>query len=126
MTAQQSQGYAPGWDLDLKYGQDGERTVAHLLGIPEGRVEVKRDRHTDSLNLFIETHKYTQGWVPSGLRTSLADQWAFVFGATTTFVPIHVLRAAVCVLNLKEIVVDSGVPTKGVLLPRVLLQQVPA
>lgn len=125
MVITHAQGYAPGWDLDLQLGTAGENYAAAILGLQAGRVEVKTDRHLDSSNLFVETHtKRGDSWQPSGIKTTEADAWAFVFGATVTFVPTNILRAAVALFDLPAVVVEKDVPTRGVLLPRTLLQRV--
>lgn len=121
-----SRGYEPRFDIDLEFGKTGETTVADMLGM-SGTIEVKTDRHTDSLNLFIETHKWNSGgWAQSGLMTSQANYWVYNVGATSTVIPTGVLRLAVSTLDLKKVIVEYDIPTLGVLLPRVLLQQVKA
>lgn len=120
-----SSGYAPGWDLDVAFGEEGETRVAHLLGLEASQVEVKRDRHTTSPNLFVETATFQGGmWKPSGIRTTTAKAWAFIFGDTYLFVPVSVLRLACAAFALQEVQVNHDTPTRGVLLPRLALQQV--
>lgn len=68
------------FDLDLKFGKEGEDTVANILSIET--VEVKRDkRWKDTGNLYIETecwYNASQSWQPSGLSVSKATHYAFV------------------------------------------------
>jgi len=68
------------FDLDLKFGVEGENTVANLLSIET--VEVKRDaRWKETGNLYIETecwYNSSQSWEPSGLSVSKATHYAFV------------------------------------------------
>ena len=68
------------WDLDLRYGQDGEESVRRLLTIDT--VEVKRDRRwKETGNLYIETSCYyvnDGAFKPSGVSVSKATHFAFV------------------------------------------------
>ena len=67
------------FDLDLRYGQVAERSVANLLMIET--VEVKRDRRwVDTGNIYIETACLSQvgEWYYSGINASKATHWAFV------------------------------------------------
>jgi hypothetical protein len=68
------------FDIDLKFGQQGEATVANILSIET--VEVKRDkRWKETGNLYIETecwYNASQSWKPSGLSVSKATHYAFV------------------------------------------------
>ena len=121
-------GYDPRWDIDLGFGTDGETRVADLLGLTGATVEVKHDRHLDSANLFLETHRQDAYgyWTPSGLSTSEADYWAYRVGETTLIVATAHLRLALSILkdDVRTVDVNYGIPTRGVLMPRVLLQQV--
>jgi len=76
------------WDLDLRYGQDGEESVRRLLTIDT--VEVKRDRRwKETGNLYIETSCYyvNEGeFKPSGLSVSKAIHFAFVIEDLTILV----------------------------------------
>lgn len=113
------------FDLDLKFGQDGENLVKELL--TDGHtVEVKRDRKwKDTGNLYIETECYftgKQAWASSGLSTTEAKYWAFVIENAVLMVPTDALRYAV-----KEFgsYIECKIPpnySKGVLLtvPQIL------
>jgi hypothetical protein len=76
------------WDIDLRYGQDGEDSVRRLLTIET--VEVKRDRRwKETGNIYIETSCYyvnERGFKPSGLSVSQATHWAFVLEDLTVIV----------------------------------------
>ena len=76
------------WDLDLKYGQDGEESVRRLLTIDT--VEVKRDRRwKETGNLYIETSCYyvnDGAFKPSGVSVSKATHFAFVIEDLTILV----------------------------------------
>jgi hypothetical protein len=76
------------WDLDLRYGQDGEESVRRLLTIDT--VEVKRDRRwKETGNLYIETSCYyvnNGAFKPSGVSVSKATHFAFVIEDLTILV----------------------------------------
>ncbi len=82
------------FDLDLKFGKEGENTVANLLSIET--VEVKRDaRWKETGNLYIETecwYNASQSWEPSGLSVSKATHYAFVLEGMVVIVPTEDLK----------------------------------
>ena len=78
------------FDLDLRFGQEGESYIKSLLNIET--VEVKRDkRWKNTGNLYIEVWCWSdnnQEWYPSGLQTSKATHWAFVLEEMAVIVPV--------------------------------------
>lgn len=110
------EGHEPRWDIDLAYGEDGEATVADLLGASAARVEVKRKRRRD-FKFYVETAQSplaNDAYQPSGINTSEADYWAFVIADTGIIVcvPRERLRAvAVSAPQVEER--DGDNPTKG-------------
>jgi hypothetical protein len=82
------------WDLDFRFGQEGEQYVAHLVET----VEVKTDRRwKETGNLYIEIYCWspnTQSWYPSGLSSSKASHWAFNLEGAVIIVPVLVLKDA--------------------------------
>jgi hypothetical protein len=91
------------FDLDLKFGVEGENAVANLLSIDT--VEVKRDaRWKETGNLYIETecwYNSSQSWEPSGLSVSKATHYAFVLEGMVVILPTD---------QLKVITYSSGRP----------------
>jgi hypothetical protein len=83
------------FDLDLKFGKEGEDTVANILSIDT--VEVKRDkRWKETGNLYIETdcwYNASQSWKPSGLSVSKATHYAFVLENMVVIVTTPDLKA---------------------------------
>lgn len=77
------------FDIDLRFGKEGEDTVANLLSIET--VEVKRDkRWKETGNLYIETdcwYNASQSWKPSGLSVSKATHYAFVLEGMVVIIP---------------------------------------
>jgi hypothetical protein len=80
------------WDLDFRFGQEGEQYVANLIQT----VEVKTDRRwKETGNLYIEIYCWspnTEGWYPSGLLATKASHWAFNLEGTVLIVPTVVLK----------------------------------
>jgi hypothetical protein len=91
------------FDIDLKYGKQGEETVANILSIET--VEVKRDkRWKETGNLFIETdcwYNSSQSWEKSGLSVSKATHYAFV---------LENMVVVTTTEDLKAVVAKSGRP----------------
>jgi hypothetical protein len=85
------------FDIDLKFGQQGEATVANILSIET--VEVKRDkRWKETGNLYIETdcwYNASQSWKPSGLSVSKATHYAFVLENMVVITTTEDLKAVV-------------------------------
>jgi hypothetical protein len=78
------------FDIDLRYGQEGESYVKQLLNIET--IEVKRDkRWKNTGNLYIEVWCWSDNnkeWYPSGLQVTKATHWAFVLEETVIIVPV--------------------------------------
>jgi len=85
------------FDIDLKFGKEGENTVANILSIET--VEVKRDkRWKETGNLYIETdcwYNASQSWEKSGLSVSKATHYAFVLENMVVVVTTPDLKAIV-------------------------------
>ena len=86
------------FDLDLSFGQAGEKLVEELL--TGGKtIEVKRDRkwHVTG-NLYIEVECWymrSESWEPSGLSVTKASYWAFVLERGVFMVPTGHVRHAI-------------------------------
>lgn len=88
------------WDLDFRFGQEGEVAANALLTAPIETVEVKRDRRWKFTgNIYIETECWNDDdprhWYPSGLSVSKATHWTFVLEDLVVTIPTHKLRLAV-------------------------------
>ena len=85
------------FDIDLRYGQEGESYVKELLNLET--IEVKRDkRWKDTGNLYIEIWCWSQNnqqWYPSGLQATKATHWSFVLEEMVITVPVDQLKRAV-------------------------------
>jgi hypothetical protein len=78
------------FDLDFRYGSQGEQLVNDLL--TGGKtVEVKRDRRwVETGNIYVEYecwYNNSQSWELSGLSVSKASYWAFVLEEAVMLVP---------------------------------------
>lgn len=86
------------WDIDLRFGQDGEKYVNNLLTNIE-TIEVKRDkRWIQTGNLFIETQCWSDKinkWYESVINASKATHWAFVVEELVVILPIEKLKQVV-------------------------------
>jgi hypothetical protein len=93
------------WDLDYRFGQQGEETVAKLIET----AEVKTDRRwKETGNLYIETqcwsHNYGQ-WYPSGITATKASHWAFNLDGLVIIIETNRVRLA-CAQYGREIKCD--------------------
>lgn len=105
------------WDLDLRFGQEGEVLVNNLLTAPIETVEVKRDRRwKDTGNLYIETECWSDVlgcWYASGITVSKASHWSFILEDSVVTVPTDRVRLAVATYGLKREMNRPEYSTKG-------------
>lgn len=87
----------PNWDIDLRDGQAGEKTVAGILSVET--VEVKTDRRWHQTgNIYIERSYFSRihgHYISSGIDTSRASHWAFVLQGMVIMIPTEDLRKIV-------------------------------
>lgn len=113
------------WDIDFRYGQQGEQMVKDLLSIET--VEVKRDRRwKETGNLFIETSCFyvNEGVTKrSGLLVTKATHWAFVLEDLTLIVSREDLFATLMQYGRKvECNIEPNVSTGYLITVAQLLQ----
>jgi len=122
-------GYEPRFDLDLRFGHEGERQVGELLRLPRARIEVKTERFQNT-RVFVETLHLPQranGYEPSGLLVSESAYWVFVKpGPLFVFVPPEVLKRRIHAMEQIGMPPIAGglrgdSPTKGYLVDLVKL-----
>jgi hypothetical protein len=113
-----------GFDLDLRYGHEGERRVLDLLGIEPCRFEVKRERKAEA-RVFVELLQdptNTGRFRRSGLSVTEAEYWTFVkvgdFGDLFVFVTPAALREQIRKMESRGMQPrpagrDGNNPTKG-------------
>jgi hypothetical protein len=87
------------FDIDFRYGWEGELVVNWLLSAPIETVEVKRDKKwCRTGNFFIEVECWSDNnkcWYPSGITTSKATHQAFVIHDSVLVFPTKRIRDTV-------------------------------
>jgi hypothetical protein len=105
------------WDLDLRFGQEGEVLVNNFLTSPIETVEVKRDRRwKETGNLYIETECWSDVlgcWYASGISTTKASHWSFILEDSVVIVPTERVRMAIAKHGLKREMNRPEYSTKG-------------
>ena len=105
------------WDIDLRFGQEGEVMVNYLLTAPIETVEVKRDRRwKETGNLYIETECWSdvlECWYASAFSVSKASHWSFVLEDSVLTVPTDRVRLAIAQYGLKREMNRPEYSTKG-------------
>lgn len=117
-------GYEPRFDIDAEYGRQGELFVTRIIdALKNNSVEVKRDGqvgYTGNLYVEYECDKGRRGqFQPSGISTTQADLWAFVFGDAPAclVVSTDLLRALIRSPGIKIAEErDGSCPTRGYVL----------
>lgn len=108
------------WDLDLRFGQEGEVAANALLTAPIETVEVKRDkRWKDTGYLYIETECWSdvpQHWYKSGLSVTKASHWSFVLEDILITIPTEKLKLAVGLYGLPKEMNRPEYSTRGYLI----------
>lgn len=115
------------FDLDLRFGQQGEVYVNHLLTSPIETVEVKRDRKwSQTGNFYIEVECWSennQSWYLSGINTTKATHQAFLLHDSVLIFPTHRIKETVRLHGAK---VECSIPpnfSRGFLItPEQILQ----
>ena len=105
------------WDLDLRFGQEGEVMVNSLLTAPIETVEVKRDRRwKETGNLYIETECWSDVlgcWYSSCLSTTKATHWSFILEDSVLTVPTDNIRKAIAIYGIRREMNRPEYSTKG-------------
>jgi hypothetical protein len=105
------------WDLDLRFGQEGEVIVNSLLTAPIETVEVKRDRRwKETGNLYIETECWSDVlacWYASGISTTKASHWSFILEDSVLTVPTERVSKAVAFYGVRREMNRPEYSTKG-------------
>lgn len=97
--------YVPEYDIpkqqfsqDLEYGQQGESLArSFLASMSSGAFEVKTDRYRNG-RMIVETEQLpaqdakTENWQLSGINTTKATWWVYVYTLNGAFVIIDVQR----------------------------------
>ena len=130
LMVERTEGYEPTHDIkqfdftkDLEFGHHGEELVQQFLSkLSEGSFEVKYDRFRNG-RIFVEYEQNPRntGWKPSGIATSKAKWWVYLF-SPNAFVIIETsrlrryIKANVDRLQTRTAAADSDNPAKGFLI----------
>jgi hypothetical protein len=99
------------WDLDLRFGQEGEVFVNKLLTSPIETIEVKRDRKWSRTgNFYIEVECWSnnnQSWYLSGINTTKATHQAFLLHDSVLIFPTERIKETVRLHGAK---VECSIP----------------
>ena len=105
------------WDLDLRFGQEGEVMVNSLLTAPIETVEVKRDRRwKETGKLYIETECWSDVlacWYASGISTTKASHWSFILENSVLTVLTDNIRKAITIYGVRREMNRPEYSTKG-------------
>ena len=91
------------FDLDLKFGEIFEKSLALILQDKKLEVKTERDQWVKSGNIAIELHNHNSN-KPSGLSVTKADYWATILVDDYRVKSIHILPVADLKERVKEIV----------------------
>lgn len=119
------------WDLDLRFGQEGEVFVNKLLTLPIETIEVKRDRKWSRTgNFYIEVECWShnnQSWYLSGINATKATHQAFLLHDSVLIFPTERIKETVRLHGAK---VECSIPpnfSRGFLItPEQILQMTAA
>ena len=106
------------WDIDLRFGLEGENEIRELLKLKG--LEVKKDRiwHRTG-NLFVEVMCWSQtlqDWENSGLNVTEASHWVFNLDGIAIFVEVDLLKQTVTKCGIRTLCKIEGNPSRGYLI----------
>lgn len=97
----QAEGYQPKWDIDLKFGEQGQLLVVDIVeAFAKGLTEVKHEAQwlkTGNLYVELQCRKASGLYEKSGLAATEATLWVFVLHGTATaiIIPVGLLKTVV-------------------------------
>jgi hypothetical protein len=94
------------FDIDLKFGQIYEKTLALILQDTTIEVKTERDTWKKTGNIAIELHNHHRN-LPSGLSVTKADYWATILVDNFKFYGVHILPVDYLKRRVKEIVLSG-------------------
>jgi hypothetical protein len=118
------------FDLDLKFGQDGEQWLK-MLGVSAAQMEVKRDSHTVRTgNLFFETQCSGKD---SGINVTTADWWCSIADVDRKPVAVFIFATELLRQNLSRLIalgrihkkhgIGDGGRVSGLLVPLTMTEE---
>ena len=91
------------FDIDLKFGQIYEKSLALILQDEKIEVKTERDKWKESGNIAVEIFNHNKK-EPSGLSITKADYWATILVHNFKIYGIHILPVDYFKRRVKEIV----------------------
>ena len=91
------------FDIDLKFGQIYEKTLALILKDEKLEVKTERDKWKDTGNIAIELFNHNKG-KPSGLSITKANFWVTILVHNFKLYSIHILPVDYLKQRVKDIV----------------------
>ena len=95
------------FDIDLKFGQIYEKTLALILQDKTIEVKTERDTWKKTGNIAIELHNHASN-KPSGLSVTKANFWATILVDNFNIKSIHILPVSDLKTRVKDIVRNGG------------------
>ena len=95
--------YTSNWDIDLKFGEDFEYSLANTLTLGKVEVKTERDKWKETGNIAIEL--MNQGTL-SGLTVTKAEWWAHILSFNNKIESVILIPVDKLKRRVKQLVED--------------------
>ncbi len=96
--------YTSNWDIDLKFGEDFEYSLANTLTLGKVEVKTERDKWKETGNIAIEL--MNQGTL-SGLTITKAEWWAHILSFNNKIESVILIPVDKLKRRVKQLVEDG-------------------
>ena len=96
--------YTSNWDIDLKFGEDFEYSLAKVLTLGKVEVKTERDKWKKTGNVAIEL--MNQGTL-SGLTVTKAEWWAHILSVNNNIESVILIPVDKLKRRVKQLVEDG-------------------
>ena len=96
--------YTSNWDIDLKFGEDFEYSLANTLTLGKVEVKTERDKWKETGNVAIEL--MNQGTL-SGLTVTKAEWWAHILSFNNNIESVILIPVDKLKRRVKQLVEDG-------------------
>ena len=96
--------YTSNWDIDLKFGEDFEYSLANTLSLGKVEVKTERDKWKETGNIAIEL--MNQGTL-SGLTITKAEWWAHILSFNNKIESVILIPVDKLKRRVKQLVEDG-------------------
>jgi hypothetical protein len=96
--------YTSNWDIDLKFGEDFEYSLANTLTLGKVEVKTERDKWKETGNIAIEL--MNQGTL-SGLTVTKAEWWAHILSFNGNIESVILIPVDKLKRRVKQLVEDG-------------------